>query len=249
MQDVFWSSKSGQSGVIFGKNWRFEMVRLNCEIKRVSKFYFAPAVTAALIGISASASADSSVNFANGSSVGVPLVLGADGVGIHSANYVAQLFESTDGGASFSAVGTTSAFFNVATTSFRAGVWKSQSITLAGVNPGSIVSFKVAVWDSSIFSTYADASEWVASSFPIIPGKIVPGDVVQMGVTPAFSYNAPPAGDLNPADFNLVNFHGLTLTRYPDFSGVPEPTTTAMTIVGVVGFLFFYRRRFKARAR
>ena len=212
------------------------MVRLNREIKRMSKFYFAPAVTAALIGISASASADSSVNFANGSSVGVPLVLGADGVGIHSANYVAQLFESTDGGASFSAVGTTSTFFNVATTSVRAGVWKSQFITLAGVNPGSTVTMKIAVWDSTLFANWDEAAAEVASFAP--NPKIHPGDSFQVGVTSPFTYNAPSAGDLNPADFNLVKFPGLTLTGYIIW-GVPEPSTTAMTVVGSAALVFY----------
>ena len=189
----------------------------------------------------------SSVNFANGSSVGLPLVFGVDGVGLHSANFVAQLFESTDGGASFGAVGTTSAFFTVASTSVRAGVWKSQSITLAGVNPGSTVSFKVAVWDSTLFANW-DLS--TAQPMPLPPNPFNPspvGDIYQFGVTTSFAYNAPAAGDLNPADFNMVAFPGLTLSRYT-FAGTPEPSTVALTAVGAAGLVFYCRRNIKARS-
>ena len=196
----------------------------------------------ALAAVSATAFADSSVNFATGSSVGLPIVLdapdhGFDGQGVHSANYVAQLFASTDGGASFSAVGTTSAFFNVATTSVRAGVWKSQSITLTGVNPGSAVTFKVAVWDSTLFSNWDAAAAEVASLAPVA-GKLNPGDNFQVGVTSPFTYNAPAAGDLNPADFNLANFKGLTLTGY---TVSPEPSVIALGALGLGALL--WRRR------
>ena len=216
------------------------------------KFHFAPAVVMALVSISAPAFADSSVNFANGSSVGLPLVLGSgsfgfDSAGIHSGNYVAQLFESTDGGASFSAVGTTSAFFNVATTSVRAGVWKSQAITLVGVNPGNTVSLKVAVWDSTLFANW-DSAVAETQSFTPIPGKLGFGDRFQLGITPSFSYNTPPLGDLNPADFNMLAFPGLSLSSYvAGFNGTPEPTTTALTVVGSAGLAFYCRQKFKSR--
>ena len=189
---------------------------------------------------------NSSVNFANGSSVGLPLVLAPDGVGLHSANYVAQLFESTDGGASFSAVGTTSSFFTVTPTSVRAGVWKAQAITLAGVNPGSVVTMKVAVWDSTLFASW-DAADAEVRAFTPIPGKLAFGDTFQLGITPNFSYQTPATGDLNPADFNLVAFPGLTLSSYiAGFTGTPEPSTMALTVVGGAGLALFCQRKFKA---
>jgi len=191
----------------------------------------------ALVAVSATAFADSSVNFANGSSVGLPLVTFADGTtGVNNKNYVAQLFESTDGGASFSPIGTTSAFFTVASTSVRAGVWKSQSITLAGVAPGSAVQFKVAAWDSTLFTDWSAAQAEI-TSLAVIPGKLAAGDTFQAGVTSSFTYNAPVAGDLNPADFNLSGFKGLTLTAYT----VPEPSVIAFGALGLGALL--WRRR------
>jgi len=193
----------------------------------------------ALAAVSATALADSSVNFANGTSVGLPLVSDSTGTAIHSANYVAQLFESTDNGASFSAVGTTSPFFNVTSTSVRAGVWKTQAITLTGVNPGSAVSFKVAVWDSTVFSSWDAAAAEITALAPIA-GKLNAGDSFQAGVTSAFTYNAPVAGDLNPADFNLTNFKGLQLTSYT-VPAAPEPSVIALGALGLGALL--WRRR------
>ena len=186
-------------------------------------------IMSALVVVSAPVFADSSVNFATGSSVGLPIVTFADGTGINNKNYVAQLFESTDGGSSFSAVGTTSAFYSVVSTSVRAGVWKTQSITLVGVNPGSAVQMKVAVWDSTLFSSWDAAAAEIAS----------PHQSFQAGVTPVFTYNTPPAGDLNPADFNLSNFKGLTLNDYEVL--VPEPSVIALGALGLGALL--WRRR------
>ena len=187
----------------------------------------------ALAAVSATAFADSSVNFATGSSVGLPIVTFADGTGINSKNYVAQLFESTDGGTSFATVGTTSPFFTVTLPSVRAGVWKAQSITLAGVAPGSAVSFKVAVWDSTLFADWNAVATEIASLAPLAGGQTT----FQAGVTPVFAYNAPAAGDLNPADFNLNNFKGLQLTSYT----VPEPSVIALGALGLGALL--WRRR------
>lgn len=151
------------------------------------------ALALAFSAVSVAAFADTSVNFANGSSVGTPLVLGSDGVAIHDAKYVAQLFISSDNGASFSAVGTTSPFKSVTATSPRAGIWASQSITLTGLNPSTDYKVEVAVWDSSLFSSWADASA-EAASLATIAGKLAPGDTFQSGLTASFNYHSPAAG-------------------------------------------------------
>ena len=179
-----------------------------------------------------------SINFANGPSVGLPLVDFSGGTGIDDSGYVSQLFYSTDG-SSFSALGTAQPFFSVAPDSVRAGVWESAAFDFpVDVTPGMTLQLKVAVWDSNLFSDWASAAAEAASRARI-PGLLNGLDTFELGITSAFDYHTPSAGDLNPGDYDMSAFGGLTLTEY---TVVPEPSEMAWVGAGVSGLLFAYRR-------
>jgi hypothetical protein len=202
----------------------------------------------ALAAVSSVALADTaSVNFATGSSAGLPtaLVTGSgqfafDSAGIHSANYVAQLFYSTDG-TSFSAVSTQQPFFNVTASSVRAGTWKSASFSFpAAVSAGDTVTLRVGVWDSTLFSSW-DAAVAEKNSLSTETATLKNGDHFQIGSS-TFTYKTPAAGDLNPADFNMSNFTGFGLTAYTVVT--PEPSVVALGALGL-GALLWRRRSSK----
>ena len=179
-----------------------------------------------------------SINFANGPSVGLPLVEFSDGSGVNQANYVSQLFYSTDGSL-FSTLGTAQPFFNVAPASVRAGVWQSSSFDFPiEVTPGMTLQLKVAVWNSNLFSDWTAASS-EASSRAIIPGVLNGLDTFELGITSAFEFKTPSAGDLTPADYDMAEFDGLTLTT---FTVIPESSYMTWTVASVGGLFFLYRR-------
>ena len=181
-----------------------------------------------------------SISFANGGSTGVALVYNTDGTKLANANYVAQLFYSTDG-TSFNAVGTQQPFFTVVQTSARAGQWKGGSFDFpVAVTSGSTVTLKVAVWDSKQFASWDAAANEIANPIADPSHLGIGGFPFFAGQSAAFSYKAPAAGDLNPDDFYPKNFPGLTLTRYDVI--VPEPSVAALSVLGLGALLWPCRK-------
>jgi hypothetical protein len=179
-----------------------------------------------------------SVNFADGPSVGLPIVKFADGSGVNDGAYVSQLFYSTDG-SNFSALGAPRSFFSVASSSPRAGVWQTASLNFPpDVTPGLTLELKVAVWDANLFSDWASAVAERSSRLNI-PGKLEEGDIFQLGITSAFNFTTPGVGDLNPADYNMTEFEGLTLTAY---TAVPESSSIGFAAAVGLALLFIHRR-------
>ena len=199
------------------------------------------ALAVALSAVASAAFAQTaSVSFSNGGSTGVPLVFAADGTKLANADYVAQLFYSTDG-TSFSAVSTQQPFFNVTQTSTRAGQWKGGSFDFpAAVTAGSTVTLKVAVWDSKQFTSW-DAAAAEIANLAGDPSSLGAGTQFFAGASAGFSYHTPAAGDLNPADFYPTAFPGLTLTGYT-VPTVPEPSVIALGALGI-GALLWRRRK------
>lgn len=145
------------------------------------------------------------------------LALGSDFTA--PATLVAQLYWSTDGGASFTAVTTAAARFRPAGVN-PAGTWVGGNRTLpAGVGGvGNTIQLMVRAWDSA-------------------GGTLTYDQAVAQGLrrgSQSFAYtqlsSVPPAA----ADTWMTGFTGFTL--------VPEPSVIGLAMVGA-GALFMLRRR------
>jgi len=105
-------------------------------------------------------------------------------------------------------------------TSATAGSWFNKSVTLNGVLPGQTRDFIVVVWDSSLSpdprSLEAKTGLWGSSN--------------------PFSYTVPAGGTPAPSEFLMLNFTGMTVGLF----FFPEPSTAA--ILGLGGMLVLLRR-------
>lgn len=88
------------------------------------------------------------------------------------------------------------------------GTWNpgAQGIrTLQGFDIGANVTMQVRVWDSSVFSSWAEAAEALAAGAPPATGETA------VGSSSPFTYTV--GSSTNPASLTLQNFRGFTLTR------------------------------------
>jgi len=140
-------------------------------------------------------------------------------------NYKAQLYYAPGAGQSASSlqaiVGDTAASFRALGTSVP-GTWNpsSSSKTLTGVLEGQTATLQVRVWDGVLFANYALA-------------------VANNGITGAslpFNYTVPVAGSAADAYF-MNGLQSFTVT------GVPEPSTIALGLVGAGALLVRRIRR------
>lgn len=111
------------------------------------------------------------------------------------------------------------------------GTWNPGSAgirTLEGFAEGANVTMTVHVWDSSVFSSWSQASAALAAGQNSV--------ATQAGSSASFTYTVGAAA--NPASLTIANFRGFTLTAIP---AVPEPTTIALGALGAAALL--WRRR------
>jgi hypothetical protein len=159
--------------------------------------------------------------------VTLPAELG--GAGVAGANWVAQIVY----GAGNEALGPNMSFRPAGN---LAGAWVPTSNggandrILTGVAAGQTAALTVRVWDTSVFPTWTEAA--AALQAGVAPVATAAG-------VSTFNYTVPPAGTLDPSQFNITSFNGFQLTYIP----VPEPTTIALGALGVGALL--WRRRSK----
>jgi hypothetical protein len=184
--------------------------------------------------LAGSAAADVTVNFRNNvlSSAAVKVVFGrnpygfAEGSPVVNANgitFVAQLYH--DVGGSLTPVGAPANFRAVPQNDALAGTWSGANRTIVGPPADATVNLVVRVWDAS-FGSY-DAVIAAGGS---------------AGSSASFSYrnalSSPPA----TTDTYMVNFTGFQMNRQ-----IPEPSTVALALAGVVSLLFLRSRPAKQK--
>jgi len=161
---------------------------------------------------------------------GLALVNDASGKPLTGTSYVAQVWYGANAAAIPSAgLSFAPAPFRASTTTFP-GTWNPSGTggpgnigTLTGFAPGSTVTLRVAVWDSSIAGV--GAAQAVAGA-------------AGTGISAPFTYTIPtdplaiPGGLENMASFSLVASGGPV---------IPEPTTIALGTLGAAALL--WRRR------
>jgi len=153
--------------------------------------------------------------------VGMPLV---------GTNFVAQIVYGANAGSLTATLGDVMPF-RVATTAYP-GTWNPGSAgirTLTGFVAGNTVSMRVNVWDSTVFSS------WSAASAALSAGHY--WTITQAGSSAVFSYTVGTAGD--PRSLNIMDFTGFSLTSLPSD---PEPTTIALSVVGIAALLWSRRK-------
>ena len=160
---------------------------------------------------------------------GFALVNDASGAGLVGANFAARIFY----GASENALNQsfTPAPFRVSTTTYP-GTWNpsvaggpGSIATLAGFNPGSTVTLKVAVWDTSVFSTWEAAEEALKLGKSTVP--------TQAGLSGAFTYTIPTDSLAIPG--GMEKFPGLKLTALGNVVVNQAPTADGQSLSLVVG--------------
>ncbi|HTI71367.1 MAG TPA: PEP-CTERM sorting domain-containing protein [Candidatus Limnocylindria bacterium] len=197
------------------------------------------AVAIATVSTAAFAQVGTNAGFVlfNNSKVAAPVTFDplAGGGSINSANYVAQLFYSTDG-TSFSALGSTAAFSSLPA---KAGFWGGNTKNLQfpdAIHDNQPLTLKVAVWDSTKFASW-DAA--VAESTSLQPtATLNAGDKFQIGSS-TFAYTTPAFDNLSPDAAYLKNLKTFSLTQY---TVTPEPSVVALGALGL-GALLWRRRK------
>jgi len=148
------------------------------------------------------------------------------GTGLVGTNYAAALFyapgagQNLDGATSGTQAGGV-AFFRVATTASK-GTWLNPAAagntrTLDGVLAGTVATLQVRVWDTTKYTSFAQA--FAAGEY---------------GRSVSFNWSAPNPGD--PPNANYMN-------NLAAFALVPEPSTIALGILGAASLLALRRRK------
>lgn len=184
---------------------------------------FAYLVAASAVAVSAFGQGQINLN-----NRGLALVNDASGKPLTGTSYLAQVWYGASAGALNNSFAPSP--FRVSTTT-SPGSWNPAAAggpgaiaTLTGFGPGSTVTLRVAVWDSSVAGASAN------SALNKAPGT---------GLSDTFTYSIPtdplaiPGGMENLKSFNLLPAGGGPV--------IPEPTTIALGTLGAAALL--WRRR------
>lgn len=195
------------------------------------------ALAVAFATVSTAAFADIGQVLFNNSKVTQPVFFADGTTKIANANYVAQLFYSTDG-TSFSALGGTFVFNTAAA---RAGYWSGNTKNMVFPDPihdNQALTLKAVVFDSTKFASW-DAAVAESQSLATT-ATLNPGDKFQIG-SKTFAYTTPAFDNIAADAAFIKGFTSFNLTEYT-VPTVPEPSVIALGAIGV-GALLWRRRK------
>jgi hypothetical protein len=132
------------------------------------------------------------------------------------ATFVVQLYYGTNAD-SLQPVATPPARFRTAT--MGPGLWLGGNRTLAGFHIGDIVTLQVRAWDAAGLGLAYDEVKMAGGLW---------------GDSATFTYQIPPNVSIPDAYY---------IKGFQSFSLVPEPSTIALTVVGVLGVALWTRRK------
>jgi len=157
------------------------------------------------------------------------LVYYTDNTLLTGTNWVAQLYYATGSGVAASSLtfisGDVPSKFRVA--GVADGTWSGTTKTFATIPQNTPMTLQVRVWDGSLYSTYASASDPLsAPAGPHITGESV-----------TFNYTTPSGAPPPTSGLYMEGLQSFTL------HAAPEPSTIALGLLGAASLLVVRRRK------